>query len=200
MTQATIHDILVAGVGGQGILLATDILADVFLAAGFDAKKSEVHGMAQRGGSVESHVRRHTEQVHSPLISPGQADVLLALEPLEAVRYAPMVGRGGRVIYDTRRLPPLSVSLQTAQYPEDLDTLLRSWELEVVPVPATDMAIAAGNARASNVVLLGVLSVFMEIDDEVWQHVIARRVPPKALDVNRRAFVEGQRVTRESTT
>ena len=186
-----INNVLVTGVGGQGILLATDILADVFLAAGYDAKKSEVHGMAQRGGSVESHVRRNKNQVYSPLINEGEVDALVSFEPLEALRYAHMVQPNGVIIYDTRERPPLSVSLGQSTYPSNIPKRLEAFSRHVIPVPAAEFAAELGNPRVSNTILLGVLAKGMDIERDIWEQVIERRVPEKAISVNRDAFGKG---------
>jgi len=190
--MSRIDDILVVGVGGQGIILATDVIAEVFLRAGHDAKKSEVHGMAQRGGSVESHVRRG-EEVHSPLISPGAVQVLVAMEGLEALRYAHMVSRGGIILYDPLEIPPLAVATGQSQYPEDLSERLSLYSEKVYPVPAFALASELGNTRTQNAVLIGALASLMEIPDTLWREVLSRRVPARAVDVNQEAFALGSK-------
>ena len=134
-----INNILVVGVGGQGIILATDVIAATFLRAGFDSKKSEVHGMAQRGGSVESHVRRG-DSVASPLISPGDVDAMVAMEGLEALRYAHMMHPDGQILYDPLRLPPLAVATGSAEYPEDVTGRLARYAAKIHVLPAYEMA------------------------------------------------------------
>ena len=191
--MSEINNVLVTGVGGQGILLATDVLADVFLKAGFDAKKSEVHGMAQRGGSVESHVRRSARRVDSPLIPEGCVDVLLAFEPLEALRYVHLTHPRAWVIYDPRPIPPLSVSLGQSAYPTQIEQSLKRFTNQILPVSASDIANALGNPRVSNVALLGALQRLMGIDEEIWLAVIRERVPAKAIEVNLAAFKQGQK-------
>jgi len=188
--EKAINDILVVGVGGQGVLLATDIMAEVFSAAGNDAKKSEVHGMAQRGGSVESHVRRGS-QVHSPLIPDGGADALLALEKLEALRYAPMLRDDGLLLANAAEIKPVPVSLGQCEYPSDVLPRLREYTENIVVVEALAMAQELGNVRVVNTIMLGVLASHMDIDPGVWLEVISRRVPAKAREVNRRAFHAG---------
>ncbi len=185
-----IDDVLVVGVGGQGIILATDVIAEVFLRAGFDAKKSEVHGMAQRGGSVESHVRRG-ESVHSPLISPGRVQVLLALEGLEALRYAHTLNPQGTIIFDPQRIPPLSVATGAQEYPDDLTDQLSRYAAQVTEVKGYEIASKLGNARAQNSVLMGALASLTELPRDLWLEVLDSRVPAKAVEVNRRAFERG---------
>ena len=185
-----INNILVVGVGGQGIILATDVIAATFLRAGFDSKKSEVHGMAQRGGSVESHVRRG-DSVASPLISPGDVDAMVAMEGLEALRYAHMMHPDGQILYDPLRLPPLAVATGSAEYPEDVTGRLARYAAKIHVLPAYEMAEELGNVRAQNAVLLGALSTMMELSRELWLESLEVRVPAKAVEVNRRAFAAG---------
>lgn len=189
----TKFDFLLVGVGGQGVLLASDILAEVGLRAGYDAKKSEVHGMAQRGGSVVSHVR-WAEKVLSPLIGLGEVDYLLALEKLEALRYIEVLRPGGTVIVNDHRIPPVSVSSGGDEYPDDqrMQRVLSEVTDDVHFVPGVDLAEELGNARASNVVMLGALSKFLDIDLDVWLEVIAERVPEKYVELNRQAFLKGR--------
>ncbi len=185
-----INNVLVVGVGGQGIILATDVIADAFLRAGFDSKKSEVHGMAQRGGSVESHVRRG-DSVASPLISPGDVDAMVAMEGLEALRYTHMMHPDGQILYDPLRLPPLAVATGSAEYPEDVEGHLARYAAHIHPIPAYEMAEGLGNARAQNAVLLGALATLLEMPEDLWLESLEARVPPKAVEVNRSAFSAG---------
>jgi len=189
----TRFDFLLVGVGGQGVLLASDILAEVGLKAGHDAKKSEMHGMAQRGGSVVSHVR-WAEKVLSPLIGLGEVDYLLALEKLEALRYIEMLRPGGTVIVNDHRIPPVSVSSGNDEYPDDqrVRRVLSEVAAAVHFVPGVELAEELGNARASNVVMLGALSKLIAIDLDVWLEVIAERVPEKYVALNRQAFLKGR--------
>jgi indolepyruvate ferredoxin oxidoreductase beta subunit len=189
----TKSDFLLVGVGGQGVLLASDVLAEVGLRAGYDAKKSEVHGMAQRGGSVVSHVR-WAKKVLSPLIGLGEVDYLLALEKLEALRYIEMLRPGGTVIVNDHRIPPVSVSSGGDEYPDDQ----RVWRVltevtdDVHFVPGVELAEELGNARASNVVMLGALSKSLDVDLDIWLEVIAERVPEKYVELNHQAFLKGR--------
>jgi len=189
----TKFDFLLVGVGGQGVLLASDILAEVGLRAGYDAKKSEVHGMAQRGGSVVSHVR-WAEKVLSPLIGQGEVDYLLALEKLEALRYIEVLRPGGTVIVNDHRIPPVSVSSGGDEYPDDqrVRRVLSEVTDDVHFVPGVELAEELGNARASNVVMLGALSKSLDIDLDIWLEVIAERVPEKYVELNHQAFLKGR--------
>ena len=189
-----INDVLVVGVGGQGVLLATDILADVFLAAGSDVRKSEVHGMAQRGGSVESHVRRGPT-VHSPLIRRGRADALLSMEVLEALRYLHWLRPGGVVLTSLQRIVPASVAAGGPAYPDTAGIIaqLRARASRCVIIDPDALVAAAGDVRTMNVSLIGALSAFFAgVPAAIWEQVMAARVPAKARDANRRAFALGR--------
>ncbi len=187
------HDFVLVGVGGQGTILASDVLALVALETGLDAKKSEVHGMAQRGGSVISHVR-WGEKVFSPLIGKGEADFLLAFEKLEALRYAAWLKPGGVAIVNDQAIPPVSVSSGGAEYPSDED--FRDAFAAVTDglhvVPGIEVAEELGNARVNNIVLLGALSTFLDVDLAVWKRVIESRVPARYVELNLKAFERGR--------
>ncbi len=187
---------LLAGVGGQGTILASDVLAEVALAAGLDVKKSEVHGMAQRGGSVNTHVRWNAGQVHSPLIGEGEADILLAFEEAEALRYARYLRQGGVVVVNRQAIKPITVTSGGAHYPseEDLRAVYERITDRFYVVPGAELAEKLGNARAANVVLLGVLSSFFDLPAETWLAVIEKRVPPRYVELNRQAFFAGRQV------
>jgi len=185
---------MLAGVGGQGILLASNVLADVGVKAGLDVKKAEVHGMAQRGGSVSSHLR-WGEKLHSPLIGRGEADYLITFEKLESLRYIDMLRPGGTVIVSDLRISPLSVSSGNDVYPDDEE--VRSIINEVTDdlhlIPSLRLAKEAGNVRAHNIVMIGALSNFVgQIPLQAWLEVIAERVPERFVEVNRRAFQMGR--------
>jgi indolepyruvate ferredoxin oxidoreductase beta subunit len=186
-------DFLLVGVGGQGTLLASDVLADTGLRAGYDVKKSEVHGMAQRGGSVTSHVR-WAEHVYSPLIGRGEVDLMLAFEKLEAVRFAGFLRPGGVAVVNDQAILPVSVSAGTDVYPDDGEVrrVLGAVAGRVHMVAGLAIAERLGNARASNVVLLGALSRLVDVPAELWLESIAQRVPPPTLEVNRAAFMAGR--------
>ncbi len=194
MTQS--YNFLLAGVGGQGTILASDVLAEVALAAGFDVKKSEVHGMAQRGGSVNTHVRWDAERVYSPLVGLGEADVLLVFERAEALRYAEFLRPGAAAIVNQHTIEPITVTSGGARYPTEDD--LRAVYAEVTDrlylVPGTPIAQELGNTRVANVVLLGAFSTFVDVPAETWLQVIAGRVPAKYVDLNRQAFLKGREV------
>ncbi len=154
--ESKVTNILLVGVGGQGIILASEIMADVFLEAGFDVKKSEVHGMAQRGGSVSTHVR-FGAKVYSPLIKEGEADIFLAFEELEALRYLSFLTPRPVVLLNEQRLNPPSVSLGTEEYPANVREILSHRSGKFKSLPAVELARRAGDVRAANVVLLGAL-------------------------------------------
>lgn len=185
---------LLAGVGGQGTILASDVLAAVGLQIGYDVKKSEVHGMAQRGGSVTSSVRWDAK-VYSPLIGPGEADVFLAFEKLEALRHIEMLRPGGLVLVNDYVISPLSVSSGNDKYPDDerIKTVLSAVTPNSFFVAGVTLAESLGNARVNNVVLLGALSHFIaDIPLETWLQAVRERVPAKFADLNVRAFRLGR--------
>jgi len=186
-----ITNILLVGVGGQGIIVASEIMGDVFMEAGFDVKKSEVHGMAQRGGSVSTHVR-FGSKVFSPLIKEGEADIFLAFEELEALRYLHYLGREAVILLNEQRLKPPSVSLGKEPYPEKMDEVLSQRARKFKKVPAMDLAIKAGDARAANIVLLGALHSTLSIPEKIWMDNILRRFPAKAHEANLEAFRLGR--------
>ena len=185
---------LLTGVGGQGTLLASNVLARVGVRAGFDVKKAEVHGMAQRGGSVSSQIRWGAK-VYSPLIEQGEVDYLVAFEKLEALRYVSMLRPGGTVIIGDMRIPPLSVSSGNDVYPDD-DAVRRTLGQvteSLHTVPSTRLAETAGNVRAHNTVVLGALSNFLDhVPTEMWREVIAEWVPQRYIQVNLQAFQMGR--------
>ena len=188
------YNFLLAGVGGQGTILASNVLADVGLAAGLDVKKSEVHGMAQRGGSVNTHVRWNAERVSSPLIGMGEADAVLVFERAEAVRYIEYLKPDGLAIVDNEAIRPITVTSGGALYPtkEEVEAVFRQATKQFCLVPGAEIAQSAGNARAANIVLLGALSAFLDLPEETWLEVIAGRVPARYLELNRQAFLKGR--------
>jgi indolepyruvate ferredoxin oxidoreductase beta subunit len=193
MTDSTTN-ILIAGVGGQGILLASEIIAHACLKAGYDVKKSEVHGMAQRGGSVTSHVR-FGKRVFSPLIPKGDADVLLAFEQLEALRWVGYLKPDGTVVVNDQRIAPITVTSGAASYPEGIIERLRSAASDVHLVDGLGIARRVRNSRVVNMALLGALSELVHLEESVWTEAIREKVPAKALEANLAAF----RVGRDST-
>lgn len=186
-------NILFCGVGGQGILLASEITAFALLAIGLDAKKSEVHGMAQRGGSVVAHLR-YGKKVHSPLIDPGQADFLVAFETMEAVRYLPFLKKDSKVIVNTQQIAPPSVATGKMAYPADLLSQLTSRGLAVYPLDGFSIAKGVGEIRTANLVLVGALSTFLPVGEEFFLAVLQEKIPRK-LEENIAAFQEGRKVT-----
>lgn len=187
------HDFLLVGVGGQGTLLGSDVIAAAGLRAGYDVKKSEVHGMAQRGGSVISHVR-WAERVYSPLIGRGEADLMLAFERLEAIRFAAFLRPGATIVVNDHAIPPVAVNIGAAEYPtaEQERQALTSVSPRIHLVPGLRLAEELGNVRVSNVVLLGALSRFVAVDVAHWLAAIAERVPPHTVEANRAAFLAGR--------
>ncbi|MBA3002620.1 MAG: indolepyruvate oxidoreductase subunit beta [Desulfurivibrio sp.] len=188
--QGNIH---FCGVGGQGILLASELTAHALLAAGFDAKKSEVHGMAQRGGSVEAHLRFGKTRVYSPLIEPGTVDIMLAFEMMEAVRYLPFLNKKSIVIVNTQKIAPPIVATGKMVYPDHCLDAITQQGIALVPVDAFAIARKVGNLKAVNVALVGVLSLYLPIDEATWVEVLKKRLPAKILDVNLKAFQEGRK-------
>ncbi len=186
-----ITNILLVGVGGQGILLASEILAETFMLAGFDVKKSEIHGMSQRGGSVVSHVRFGRE-VCSPTVPEGEGDILFGFELLEAYRSLPLLRPGAEVVVNDYRIAPPSVLLGQAAYPDDIPARIRSRFPDFLLVDGLHMAQQAGDVRAANTVLLGAVSKRLNIAEAVWQEALANMVPKKALEVNKTAFAMGR--------
>jgi indolepyruvate ferredoxin oxidoreductase beta subunit len=191
-------NILVSGVGGQGVILFSNIISDLALTAGLDVKKSEVHGMAQRGGSVTTHIR-YAPKVFSPLIEEGTADVIVAFEMMEALRYIHFLGPNGRLVYDTHRIDPLPVSTGVVERPADeqLDQRLAVRAPSRQTVPAFATALGLGNARVQNTVMLGAISCFLEFPEEAYRQAITRLVKPKTVDLNLKAFAEGRALCRQ---
>ena len=180
-------DVFICGVGGQGILLASEILADMALAKGLDAKKSEVHGMAQRGGSVVSHVR-FGEAVHSPVIAEGEADILASFEKMEALRWIQFVKPGGKVIVNSQEIVPSG----TDTYPPDINRKISERVPDAMFVDALTLAKEAGHLRAVNIVMLGAFSTFLEFTEDEWKAAIEARVPKKTIETNLKAFELGR--------
>jgi len=187
-----VFSVFITGVGGQGILLASELLSEVARAAGKDVKKSEVHGMAQRGGSVVGHVRFGPE-VASPLITDGEADVILAFEKLEALRHINALKPGGKVVVNDQEIAPSSVAAGLMEYPADIWDRIVAVSSDAVKVEGAKLAKEAGSIRTTNVVLLGALSAFLPFDEKIWHEAIEKRVPPKTIEVNIKAFALGRR-------
>jgi indolepyruvate ferredoxin oxidoreductase beta subunit len=184
---------MLVGVGGQGTLLASNILADLGVRLGNDVKKAEVHGMAQRGGSVISYVR-WDKQVFSPIIAPGEVDILIAFEKLEALRYLEQLREGGMLLVNSQALEPITVKAGDAIYPHnnEMQAAFEQAAGRVCWVDGLGLAEQAGNVRTANVVILGALSALLDTPPEAWLEILAAHVPPKALEVNRQAFQLGR--------
>ena len=182
-------NIMIVGVGGQGTLLTSRILGGITVAAGYDVKLSEVHGMAQRGGSVVTFVR-YGEQVAEPIVEEGQADVLIAFEKLEALRYAHFLKKDGVIVVNDQRIDPITVVTGMAQYPDNIIENLEK-EHTVLKVKAMEEAIKLGNSKVFNIIVLGVAAKHMDFSKEAWLEVIEKTVPPKTVDLNKKAFLLG---------
>ena len=182
--------ILIVGVGGQGTLLASRLLGRALLAKGFDVKISEVHGMSQRGGSVVTYVR-YGENVASPIVEKGEADIILSFEELEAARWLPFLKKGGKIVVNTQKMDPMPVIIGKAEYPEDLLGKLEAAGVDVQPVDALALAMEAGTPKAVNVALIGVVAQSTDIEQSVWEDTIRSTVPEKFVDLNLKAFQLG---------
>ncbi|MBT8398071.1 MAG: indolepyruvate oxidoreductase subunit beta [Gemmatimonadetes bacterium] len=185
-----VTNVLIAGVGGQGVILSSEILALAALADGRDVKQGEFHGVAQRGGAVFSHVR-FGDRVHSPMTPKGEVDFLLALERLEALRYGHFVRPGGTVIVNDHKVDPVRMA-DVRPYPDEGNDFLTEKGFHVVVVPATATAVEIGNHRAANVILLGALAAHLDIPGEVWDKTLEERIPPRLLELNQKAFAAGR--------
>jgi len=190
------QDLLMVGVGGQGIILASDILGEVALAAGYDVKKTDTLGMAQRGGSVVSHVRM-ASQVWSPLIKEGEVDILLVFEKLEAARWSYFLRPGGLAIVNNHAIPPLSVSLGAYRYPSDkeVEDILKRRTGRVYFTAGTSKAGELGDIRTLNMFMLGCVSSFLPVGIDIWKDCISQRLPSKILQINITAFNQGREET-----
>jgi len=184
-------NILLSGVGGQGVLLASKILSNAALAKGLDIKQSEVHGMSQRGGSVVSHVRIGSA-VHSPIVPDGACDILVGFELLEALRHAHNVTKDGVILYAVDRINPSTVSAGFATYPEDVAARLDAYPCRKVAVRAGDLGEEAGDRRSANVALVGALSNFLDFGIEEWMQALEASMPAKIHALNKKAFELGR--------
>jgi len=184
-------NVLIVGVGGQGVLLASEILCEVAKVLGLDAKKSEVHGMSQRGGVVTSHVR-FGKKVYSPLIPDGGADVILAFEIAEGLRWAGELKAGGTIIVNNQRIVPPIVSTGKFSYPDELEKKIREKVEKAIIIDAFDIASKLGNTRLVNTILLGVISNSIDLEEEKWLEVIERMAPKGTGEINKKAFLEGR--------
>jgi indolepyruvate ferredoxin oxidoreductase, beta subunit len=184
-------NILIVGTGGQGVILASDILTDVMgNANNIEVKKTETHGMSQRGGSVHAQIR-YGHKVASPYISPGEADVILAFEEAEGLRYSHYLAKeGGMILNNMQIIPPL-VNTGMDEYPDKAIDELKAHP-QIKCIDALKIASEIGNEKVVSVVLLGALASMLEFEDEIWINIIKNKVPPKALDANLKAFAEGK--------
>jgi indolepyruvate ferredoxin oxidoreductase, beta subunit len=187
-------DVLVTGVGGQGVVLASDIIGETAMQAGFDVKKTDTLGMAQRGGAVVSHVRL-AEKVWSPLIEEGTVDLLLAFEKMESARWSHYISPGAVVIINNYEQPPSSVNLGQEKYPtdEEIKKALQRRTNEIYFIDANRAAKELGNVRTLNILMLGCFSVFAPLDIQVWKDSITKRMPENIRDINLKAFEQGRK-------
>ena len=190
MTKTQNKDILIVGVGGQGTLLASRILGNLAISLGYDVKLSEVHGMAQRGGSVVTHVR-YGEKVYAPTIDEAGADIIVAFEKLEAYRWIGKLKKDGKVFVNTQEIAPMPVITGAVKYPENIEASIKESVPNAVFVDALSIAREAGNAKAVNTVLIGVLAKYMDIEKEAFIDAIKKTVPERFLDINLVAFEKG---------
>ena len=189
---------LVAGVGGQGTVLASDILAEVGMQAGYDVKKSDVLGLAIRGGSVLSHVR-WGERVDSPVVRKGCMDMMLAFEPLEAMRGSNLMRSQSTIVCNTQTIAPISVASGDAFYPSkaDIEAVLSSTAETVYTLNATREALQIGNAKVTNVIMLGAFSALLDVERSIWEKIVLSRVPDTYVDLNQQAFRLGRKLLEE---
>ena len=180
---------MIVGVGGQGTLLTSRILGGITVDAGYDVKLSEVHGMAQRGGSVVTFVR-YGEKVAEPIVEEGQADILIAFERLEALRYAHFLKKDGAIIVNDHRIDPITVVTGTAAYPENIIENLEK-DYQVYKINAMEEALKLGNPKVFNIIVLGMAARHMDFDKEAWLKVTEKTVPPKTVEINKKAFEVG---------
>ncbi len=184
-------NIIIVGVGGQGSLLASKILGDLLLREGYDVKVSEVHGMSQRGGSVITYVR-FGDKVYSPLVDEGEADYIVSFEILETARWLAYLKPGGQIVTNTQQIDPMPVITGAAEYPAGLVEKIKGKGVKIDAMDCLSLAKEAGSVKAVNIVLLGRLSHYFDIAEEKWQEVLIANVPPKFLEINRKAFELGK--------
>lgn len=185
-------NIMIVGVGGQGSLLASKLLGHVLLSQNYDVKVSEVHGMSQRGGSVVTYVR-YGDKVYSPIIDKGQADVIISFEKLEAARYMNYLKKGGKIVISDQEIDPMPVITGAAEYPENLIEKMKAAGADIDDMDALSLAMEAGSPKAVNIVLMGRVSrYFPEISEEAWLASLEACVPPKFLEMNKKAFMLGR--------
>ncbi|MBN1257715.1 MAG: indolepyruvate oxidoreductase subunit beta [Planctomycetes bacterium] len=191
MNKAEVTNIVLAGVGGQGILLASEIIAQAAIIAGHEVKTNEVHGMAQRGGSVIAQIR-YGKEVHSPLVAMGSADVLVGLEKIEGLRYHSYLKPEGVAIISSQTIVPVTVSTGGAVYPEDAEARLRQVFPRLVYLDAAKLAQEAGNLKTANVAIIGAVSKALDLPTEAWNAAMEKCVKPQYFEVNLRAYELGR--------
>ncbi|NLZ44069.1 MAG: indolepyruvate oxidoreductase subunit beta [Clostridia bacterium] len=191
-----VYNIILAGVGGQGILFAARVLGTAALKKGYDVKVSEVHGMAQRGGSVVSYVRIG-RKVYAPVVEKGRCDLLVAFEELEGLRWLDHLRKGGRVILNRQRIDPMPVITGKAGYPKEIPAIIRRHAGSVELVDALAIAGECGSVRTVNTVLLGLTARFLPVEEEIWLEALAGVSPARMLEINRQAFLKGYRLAHE---
>ena len=190
MIDSSVKSILFAGVGGQGILRASDIMCMAMMEAGYDVKKSEVHGMAQRGGCVTSHVR-YGAKVYSPLAESGSIEIIVSFEKMEVLRYLKLLKKDASIIVNTEEIYPPAVNMGDCAYPDDVIGFLKNHYGRVIAFNAAELAQKAGNIKAANVVLLGTVSRLLNVEKAVWESVIKESFPQKLVKMNLDAFQMG---------
>ncbi len=184
-------NVMIVGVGGQGSLLASKLLGHLLLEQGYDVKVSEVHGMSQRGGSVVTYVR-YGDKVASPVIDKGEADYIVSFELLEAARWLSYLKPDGRIVTNTQQIDPMPVITGAAQYPEELVAKMKATGAQVDALDCLSLAEQAGSSKAVNIVLMGRLSKYFDFPEETWQQALEACVPPKFLELNKKAFSLGK--------
>ncbi len=190
--EARVTNVMLSGVGGQGTILASDVLCSVFHEIGYDVKKSEVHGMAQRGGDVTTHFR-FGKKVYSPLIKFGEVDYLVSLELLEGLRYINWLKKDGKALLNLQEIFPPAVNLGKMKYPENIVGVFKKFfNGRVYPIDGLGLAIQCGDPRATNVVILGAFSKFFDIPEEVWERNLLNHLPPRIHELNLKAFRAGR--------
>ena len=182
--------LMIVGVGGQGTLLASKLLGRLLVSEGYDVKVSEVHGMSQRGGSVETYVR-FGEKVYSPIVERGEADYIISFEKAEAARWLPFLKKGGKMIVNTQQIDPMPVIIGAAEYPENVIEEMIALGVDIDAIDALTPALEAGSAKAVNIVLMGRLARHFDIPREKWTAAIEQSVAPKFVEMNEKAFALG---------
>ena len=185
------QNIMIVGVGGQGSLLASKLLGRLLLSQGYDIKVSEVHGMSQRGGSVVTYVR-FGDKVYSPIIDKGEADFIISFELLEAARWTEYLKPNGKIIANTQKVSPMPGITGAMDYPQNLEEKMKAAGIDLAALDALSLAEQAGSSKAVNIVLMGKLSNYFDFSEQLWLETIEKSVPPKFLELNKKAFLLGR--------